>query len=97
MTPPPGRVYWVTVPAQTSKHWLEVHDPEGWHHAVVKFDGDVHFRVYFNEPHENPLERYNFTDNADEITLTDLEDVITRLQSLLDIARHHFGDKWPNT
>lgn len=92
----PGKFYWrkKLKLEKTEPHWLELVDPEGWYHAIVKFDGCIHFNRYCNIPiHE--LQPGQEAD-IDYLHICDLDDTIARLQALRDIAKAHFGEKWPN-
>jgi hypothetical protein len=89
---PGGTVYWRTEPEKTSEYWLELVDPEGWWHAIVKWDGCIHLDRYFNFPlgHADAG-----GENSDYLHICELDDVILRLQALRDVARAHFGKEWP--
>ena len=67
---------------------LAVKDPDGWWSAVVKDDGCVDLRRYFNEPNDGD------PDMTDYIHICDLDDFIERLQALKTFAEIRFEVWW---
>jgi hypothetical protein len=87
---------WTVDKEKTQEHWLEVADPEGWYHAVVKWDGCIELERYFNIPATEDPERSDPAAEADcGYHICDLDAEIARLQALKAEARKHFGEHWP--
>lgn len=63
--------------------------------ATVKWDGCVHLSHYFNgvDPDASPE---LVDENSDYLHICDLEAHIKQLQSLLESAKAHFGQGWPD-
>lgn len=82
---------WEIDKEKTEDHWLEVNDPKGWYHAVVKWDGCVHL----NRLHNVPLPITNkHPQLVDYIHFCNLDEEIERLQNLRDKAKEFFGEDW---
>ena len=84
---------WDVLADQSTEHWLELVDPGGWYHAVVKRDGCVHFRRYFNDPRDSADRN---PDDEDYFHICDLDEEIARLQALRAKAIEFFGADWVN-
>lgn len=88
---------WVVDQQRSHDHWLEVREPDGWYAAVVKFDGCIDLRRYLNDPlaADRGQDDYQGADwQEDSIHICDVDDMISRLQSLKAEALKHFGPDW---
>ncbi len=89
--------FWKVIQERTHHHWLELHDPEGWWEATVKWDGcvDLHKagNVPFDDAHGHSYSDMKYRDEEcdDYIHICDLDDAIARLQALREMALAHFG------
>ena len=82
---------WIKDPA-SHEGSMTIADPDGWFKAQVRWDGCVHLNIASNTPFTEPDRR---TDCDDYIHICELDDMITRLQSIKTIAIEHFGEWWP--
>lgn len=89
--PPVMPKLWEVVRDKTENHWLEIKDPEGWHYAVVKWDGCIHFNRYYNTPKD---EQEKDSEDNDYLHICSVDDMINRLQALKEEAIKHFGNNW---
>lgn len=85
------KVDWAVIEEKSTDTWLELKDPDGWYDAVVKWDGCIHFRRYFNDPMDHPNRK---SEDQDYLHICDIDETIKRLQSLKEAALNHFG-MWP--
>ena len=67
---------------------LKVEDPQGYRSAVVKRDGCVDYVRYLNKHSESARE--------DCLHICDLDDEISRLTELRDMAKEYFGEWFGN-
>ena len=82
--------------AETSQYWMNFRDSEGWWSGFVKWDGCIEINRYYNLPMDYP-DRDSLPagqGEPDNIHICDLDDYITMLQGLRDLAKEHFGKDW---
>jgi hypothetical protein len=86
--------FWKKVEEKSLDHWLELDDVEsGWHYAVVKWDGCIHYNRYYNHPKQDQEARPE-DELSDYLHICDLDEEIERLRELKEHALAHFGE-WP--
>lgn len=85
---------------ETKDHWLELVEvesqPDGtediWQRIVVKWDGCIHYRRYYNTPANFPGRDPRYGD--DYLHICELDKFIKQLQKVKEMAKAHFGE-WP--
>lgn len=100
-----GDDLWRVVDEKTEDHWLELVEPGGFWHAMVKADGCVDLRhitsgnpVDWNgEFQESVLDDATEGVDLDYLHICEVDELIERLQSLKRFAAQHFHDEdiWP--
>jgi len=82
---------WEVDQSKTDEYLLELHDPEDWYKAGVRWDGCIHFyqsmNRRLNEQDPNSLD-------VSYIHICYIDDFIKRLQEIKQKAIEHFGENW---
>jgi hypothetical protein len=78
--------YWQIQPEDSKSHYFLAKslDVENTYQAYVKWDGCVQLTRYFN----------GNQNDEDSIHICDLDDFISRLQEIRDLAVQKFGNNW---
>jgi hypothetical protein len=84
---------WEVDQSKTNEYVLELHDPEDWYKANVRWDGCVNLYQAYNKPLP---EQINNLDDISYIHICDLDTLIKRLQDIKQKAIEHFGPHWPD-
>ena len=93
--------YWQIIPHQSSDHWLQLWSPDGWWRAYVKPDGCVGLNRYHNtavsleEASESLNIKIEHPRLVDHLHICELDDTISRLESIEKLAQKRFGPDWP--
>jgi hypothetical protein len=84
---------WEVDQLKTNEYRLELHDPDDWYEAGVRWDGCVD--LYQSSNRRLSEQKINLNNpDVSYIHICDIDDFIKRLQDIKQKAIEHFGPHW---